>query len=77
MLVIRSTVRIVQAEPPTWNAWLNIANMGRLRPPSVRRQPGTSTIRSRGIDTAVALRWSADRCSRIVVSDRSVPESRP
>lgn len=56
---------------------MNIANIGSVRVPSGRRQPGTSTIRSRGSDTAVALCRFAERCSRIVVSDRSVPESRP
>ncbi len=41
------------------------------------RHSGTSTIRSRGTDTAVTLFWRVDRCSRIAVSDRCVPASLP
>lgn len=72
-----STVRIVQAAPPHWYAQLNCARCACVRLPSAVRQAGISVTRSRGIDTAVALFRSAGRCSRIAVSERWVPLSRP
>lgn len=78
MPVSVSTVRIEHAAPPNWNAQLNCADCLLERLPSSVRQLGISTIRSRGMDMAVALRRSAARCSRIVVSERcEPPSSRP
>ena len=62
---------------PGLEGLVELANIGSVCVPSGRRHPGTSTIRSRGRETAVALRRPAARCSRIVVSDRSDPRSRP
>ena len=75
--VISSTARIVQAAPPNWNAQLNSSNVGLILAPSGLVHCGTCAIRSRGMLTAVALLRSADRCSRIVVSERWVPVSLP
>ncbi len=77
MPVSFSTVRIVQAAPPHSNAQLNWAKEAPVRVPSGCRQEGMSVIRSRGMDTAVALLRSCGRCSRIVVSERWVPLSSP
>ncbi len=72
-----STVRIEQAGPPVSKAQLNCISPGLLRVPSGFSQAGTETMTSRGTETAVAWFRSADRCSRIVVSERWVPASPP
>ncbi len=70
-LVIFSTVLIVQAGPPTAYAALNW-----VRPPGTMSLPflvwhsGRSTMASRGMLTPYARSRSAERCSRIVVSER-------
>jgi hypothetical protein len=72
MSVSDSTVRIVQAAPPSENAVLNIsAGRAGIVLPSSRRHSGTSTTESRGMLTSTALSRSALRCIRIVVSERS------
>ena len=70
-LVIFSTVLIVHAGPPTAYAALNwVSPPGIVFLPFLVLQSGRSTIASRGMLTPYARFRSAERCSRIVVSER-------
>ena len=78
MPVSCSTWCIVQAGPPTENASFHITSVragDRVRGRSSRHS-GRSTRESRGMLTPYARCRSAERCSRIVVSDRLPPPVR-
>ena len=64
--------RIVQAGPPTLNASFHMAPVvgSEICLPLLSRQPGRSMTESRGMLTPYARDRSAERCSRIVVSER-------
>ena len=71
MSVSSSTVLIVHAGPPTAYAALNMLRPpGSVPLPSLRSHSGRWTIASRGRLTPYASFRSAERCSRIVVSER-------
>jgi hypothetical protein len=62
---------MVQAAPPSENAELKMPRWAAVVDPSVAGQSGIWTMESRGMLTSRALRRSAARWTRTVVSERA------